>query len=73
MKPVPLDLAGHAFLIANTKVPRKLQESKYNERRSECEEALAILQGASSDFAMKRKPMCPDRGRITGSVPHISA
>ncbi len=41
---VPLRLDGHAFLIANSKLPRKLQESKYNERRSECEAALARLQ-----------------------------
>ncbi|MEM9425015.1 MAG: galactokinase, partial [Spirochaetota bacterium] len=40
---VPLELDGHAFLIANTKLPRQLRESKYNERRSECDAALAIL------------------------------
>ncbi len=43
---IPLRLGTSAFLIANTKLPRKLQESRYNERRSECAAALKILQQA---------------------------
>ena len=50
---VPLELGNHTFLIANTKLPRSLQESKYNERRSECEAALATLQ-QSQAFAHRR-------------------
>jgi galactokinase len=40
---VPLDLGDHSLLIMNTKKPRKLVESKYNERRAECEKALDII------------------------------
>ncbi len=50
---IPLELGEHALLIANTKLPRKLQESKYNERRRECEAALQMLQ-QNSAFAQKQ-------------------
>ena len=40
----PLDLAGAKIVIANSNKKRGLADSKYNERRSECEQALAELQ-----------------------------
>ncbi|MBN2852803.1 MAG: galactokinase [Clostridia bacterium] len=40
---VPLDLAGHKLVITNTNKKRSLGESKYNERRKQCESALADL------------------------------
>lgn len=41
---VPVKLDGYAIVIMNTNKRRELADSKYNERRSECEEALARLQ-----------------------------
>ena len=41
---VPLDLNDHSIIISNTNKKRGLADSKYNERRSECEAALALLQ-----------------------------
>ncbi|OTP11319.1 galactokinase [Enterococcus sp. 10A9_DIV0425] len=41
---VPVKLDGYAVVIMNTNKRRELAESKYNERRSECEEALKRLQ-----------------------------
>lgn len=41
---VPIKLDGYAVVIMNTNKRRELADSKYNERRSECEEALARLQ-----------------------------
>ncbi|MBO1308778.1 galactokinase [Enterococcus sp. 669A] len=41
---VPVKLDGYAIVIMNTKKRRELADSKYNERRSECEEALSRLQ-----------------------------
>ncbi len=41
---VPLDLKGYKIVISNTNKRRGLADSKYNERRSECEKALEILQ-----------------------------
>jgi len=40
----PLDLDEHFILIMNTNKRRELADSKYNERRSECEQALKQLQ-----------------------------
>ncbi len=40
----PLHLEGLSLVIGNTKKRRGLADSKYNERRAECERALADLQ-----------------------------
>ncbi|MDP3130708.1 MAG: galactokinase, partial [Bacillota bacterium] len=40
---VPLDLDDHSIVICNSKVKRGLVDSKYNERRAECDAALALL------------------------------
>ncbi|KPL59263.1 galactokinase [Rossellomorea vietnamensis] len=39
----PLNLTDHKILIMNTNKRRELADSKYNERRAECEEALHRL------------------------------
>ncbi len=41
---VPVVLNDYAIVIMNTNKRRELADSKYNERRAECEEALACLQ-----------------------------
>lgn len=41
---VPVHLDGYVIAIMNTNKRRELADSKYNERRGECEAALAILQ-----------------------------
>lgn len=40
----PFDLGKYKIVIMNTKKRRELKDSKYNERRQECEDALKILQ-----------------------------
>ncbi|WP_409271214.1 galactokinase [Neobacillus sp. SCS-31] len=40
----PLNLNGCKIIIMNTNKRRELADSKYNERRSQCESALAFLQ-----------------------------
>lgn len=40
---VPIKLNGYAFVVANTNKPHSLVDSKYNERRAETEQALAIF------------------------------
>ncbi|RDU36967.1 galactokinase [Neobacillus piezotolerans] len=40
----PLKLDGYKIIIMNTNKRRELADSKYNERRSQCESALAYLQ-----------------------------
>lgn len=44
---VPLVLGDYRFVVMNTKKKRQLADSKYNERRGECEKALAILKEAA--------------------------
>lgn len=41
---VPLDLQNYVLVLANCNKPHNLRESKYNERRSEVEKTLEILQ-----------------------------
>jgi len=68
---VPLNLGDYRFVVMNTKKQRKLADSKYNERRSQCEEGLAILQKAGvnipdlcsmtvEEFAVKGKVIKDD-------------
>ena len=40
---IPIDLKNYKFVIANTNKKRTLADSKYNERRQECEDAAKIL------------------------------
>lgn len=44
---VPLDLGDYRFVVMNTKKKRQLADSKYNERRSQCEQGLAELKAAA--------------------------
>lgn len=44
---VPLELGDYRFVVMNTKKKRQLADSKYNERRSQCETGLAMLQKAA--------------------------
>ncbi len=45
-KLVYLDMTGYKIVIMNTNKKRSLADSKYNERRSECEKGLDILKQA---------------------------
>src|SRR5574344_279412 len=62
---VPLELGDYRFIVMNTKKQRRLADSKYNERRSECEKGLKLIQNAavpldSADFSdsSKIKNLC---------------
>ena len=39
----PVELGEYSILVSNTNKPRKLDESKYNERRAECEKGFEML------------------------------
>ena len=41
---IPMELGDYTFVIMNTNKRRELKDSKYNERRAECETGLEILQ-----------------------------
>ena len=57
---VPLNLGDYRFVVMNTKKQRKLADSKYNERRAQCEQGLAELQAAGLNI--------PDLCSITPEV-----
>lgn len=66
---VPLQLEGYKLVISNTNKRRGLADSKYNERRTECNEALDYLQEKldvnnlsqiSVDEFEKNKNLIPD-------------
>ncbi|MFN8285898.1 MAG: galactokinase [Chitinophagales bacterium] len=46
---VPLELNDYRLVIMNTKKPRSLIHSKYNERKAECEAALQLIKAAKPD------------------------
>lgn len=48
-KLIPISLDGYKLVISNTNKKRSLADSKYNERRSECEKGLEILKSALQD------------------------
>ena len=50
----PLELGDYRFVVMNTNKVRRLADSKYNERRSQCETALKILQ----DSGVKIDALC---------------
>lgn len=46
---IPFELGDYSLLILDSKKPRSLIQSKYNERKKECEEALRIIQTSHSN------------------------
>ncbi|QTQ16911.1 galactokinase [Treponema parvum] len=47
---VPLKLGDYVFVVMNTNKKRQLADSKYNERRSQCEAGLKTLQEAGIEI-----------------------
>jgi galactokinase len=47
---VPLELGDYTIVITNTNSPHKLTDSKYNERRAQCEQALSIINSNGGEF-----------------------
>jgi len=41
---IPLELEGYVIVIGNTNKKRALSDSKYNERRQECDQGLVVVQ-----------------------------
>lgn len=48
---VPLDLGDYTLVITNTNKKRSLADSKYNERRAECERGLELLRRELKDIS----------------------
>lgn len=50
---VPLNLGEYRFVVMNTKKQRKLADSKYNERRAQCEEGLRVVNTMGTGINIK--------------------
>ena len=48
---IPFDLQDNVLVIANTNKKRQLADSKYNERRAECEKALEIINSNGHNYS----------------------
>ncbi len=73
---VPLELGDYRLLIMNTNKPRSLVDSKYNERRAQCEEALSRLQtrlNAATLGALSEDDFEKNRGLIHDPVLEMRA
>lgn len=57
---VPLKMDQYKLIISNTNKKRSLGEGKYNERRSECEEGVSILQKALPEITCLREVSVQD-------------
>ena len=51
---IPMPLTGYRLVIVDSGVRRGLTDSAYNQRRTECEEALAILREANDSITSLR-------------------
>ncbi|SDN12413.1 galactokinase [Fictibacillus solisalsi] len=47
---IPLEIEGYKLVITNTNKRRGLADSKYNERRSQCEQGLEVIQQHLKDI-----------------------
>lgn len=61
---VPFDLGDYSLVIINSKKPRELADSAYNQRLNECSEALGILQSKRPETKELVQASLEDVGQI---------
>lgn len=61
---VPLDLGERRLLIVNTNIRRGLADSRYNERRAECGQALAHLQAVRPELRHLARLSVPEWDKL---------
>ena len=66
-----VDLGNYSLVIMNTNKRRALNESKYNERRSECEEAIAIIR-KSRDIEALCDLTSEEFKVVEGTIPKVN-
>ncbi|MDR3317906.1 MAG: galactokinase [Clostridiales bacterium] len=65
---IPIRLGDYRLVVANTNKPHSLIASKYNERRSECEEALADLRAVLPALGSLSELTEEDFGNYSGAI-----
>lgn len=68
---VPLNLGNKSFVVMNTKKKRQLADSKYNERRAQCEQGLAELKEAAVQLSARGKDGRPLPVQNTRDLPAL--
>jgi galactokinase len=66
---VPLVLGEYTIVITNTNTPHKHTESKYKERRSECLEALAVINRCGGRYKNLCEISMPELEKVRGFFP----
>jgi galactokinase len=66
---VPLNLEGFSLVIADSRAPRELAGSAYNERRTECDEGVRLLSGKFPGIASLRDVSEDDFREAEDSLP----
>jgi galactokinase len=67
--PVPLEATGAAVLVSDTRVRHSLASSAYNDRRSECARAVALLQRTNPRVRALRDVDDHELGRVEKELP----
>ncbi|MCL2369666.1 MAG: galactokinase [Firmicutes bacterium] len=67
----PLKLGDYRLVIANSNKRRSLAEGKYNERRSECEEGLAVLKSKLPNIQNLSDVTPKDLQKYEGLLPPV--
>jgi galactokinase len=67
--PVPLEAMGAAVLVSDTRVRHSLASSAYNDRRSECARAVALLQRTYPRVRALRDVDDHELGRVENELP----
>ena len=65
---LPFELGDNTLLIMNTNKPRRLADSKYNERRAECEQAVKLLGSKPDLCAYSTEEFDALSGRLSETV-----
>ncbi len=65
---VPVELDAYRLIIMNTNKPRSLIQSAYNERKQQCEDALAIIRQTKPELANLASADLRDLKLISDSV-----
>lgn len=71
---VPLSLGSRVLVITNTNKPHSLNDSAYNDRRRECQEALSILKDEASsqndELAVEIESLCGISPELFAQLEH---
>lgn len=68
---VPVAFSDAGFMVVDTKVKRKLDNSAYNERRTQCEAAVKALAKKKKGVTALRDAVLKDLDGITGDVDDV--